>query len=344
MATQDVLVPARYYRRLDEVLAPRGLRLHEVLDEMGLPADAFDAPDCNLRQSQVERLIAVVERMSQRSDLGFELGHLLTLSSHSIVGFGMLASATADDAIRFVARYFRLVMPSFTLKYVARPGIGELHFRPAIAMSHRCFEFHLEAIALAALRDVKDLTSGNPPPCRLQFSIDEPRHRYRYESLADTQTFFSALREPGIMLVVGTDLRSVRLPMSDANALNVAEERCRSKLNQLSGERRYSEWVMMTLREVGNGGPSLNEVARQLNLSTRTLNRYLQREGTSFRGLAAQVHHELACQRLLGGTQSVTEIAYSLGYTCISNFTRAFRGRANCSPTDFRQRGGSVPR
>lgn len=344
MPTPDLLVPSRYYKRLGDVLERHGLALQSVLEQMQLRPDAFDAPDGTVRHSQVERFVALVERISGRTDLAFDLGPMLSLSTHSIVGFGMLASPTADDAIRFVARYFRLVMPSFKLRYVCKPDRSELHFTPTIAMGHQCLAFHLEAIALAALRDVKDLTSGNPPPCRLQFSIDEPRHRYRYESLADTQTFFSALREPGIMLVVGTDLRSVRLPMSDANALNVAEERCRSKLNQLSGERRYSEWVMMTLREVGNGGPSLNEVARQLNLSTRTLNRYLQREGTSFRGLAAQVHHELACQRLLGGTQSVTEIAYSLGYTCISNFTRAFRGRANCSPTDFRQRGGSVPR
>lgn len=342
MSTRDLLVPSRYYRRLDDILGRHGVALQSVLERMQLPADAFDAPDGTVRHSQVERVIRLAEHLSGRTDLGFDLGPLLSLSTHSIVGFGMLTSPTADDAIRFVARYFRLVMPSFKLRYICKPDRGELHFTPTIAMSHQCLAFHLEAIALAALRDVKDLTSGNPPPCRLLFSIDEPRHRHRYESLADTQTLFAALSEPGITLIVGTDLRSVQLPMSDANALNVAEERCQLKLNQLTGERRYSEWVMMTLREVGNGGPSQDEMAKLLNLSARTLNRYLQREGSSFRSLAAQVHHELACQRLLGGTQSVTEIAYSLGYTCTSNFTRAFRGRAGCSPTDFRQRGAAA--
>lgn len=342
MATQDMLVPARYYRRLAEVLTPQGLELHDVLAQMGLPGDAFDAPDCNLRQSQVERLLALVERMSARDDLGFELGHLLTLSSHSIVGFGMLASPTADDALRFVARYFRLVMPSFRLKYAAGPGVGELHFRPTIAMSHRCFRFHLEAIAMAALRDIKDLTGGQSPPVRLQFSIAEPRHGERYRQLRDVRTFFDVLDEPGVSLIFAADLRSYILPMSDANALKVAEERCDTRLRQLGSEKRYSEWVTMTLREVGNGGPSLDQMAKLLNFSPRTLARYLQREGSNYRSLAAHVHHELACERLREGGQRMSEVAYSLGYTSLSNFTRAFRTKANCSPSEFRERHGTA--
>jgi AraC-like DNA-binding protein len=341
MATHDFLVPARYYQRLDDVLIRHGFRLRDVLAQMSLPADAFDAPDCNLRYSQVERLITAVERMSGRSDLGFELGQFLTLSSHSIVGFGMLTSPTVDDALRFVARYFRLVMPSFRLKYVSKPDRGELHFRPIIAMSHRSLAFHLEAIAMAALRDVKDLVGNNPPPLRAEFSIEEPHHGERYRSITDLKCFFGVLREPGVSLIFGANMRSFPLPMSDTNALRVAEERCQARLRHLSSEKRYSEWVTMTLREVGNGGPSLEEMAKLLNLSSRTLTRYLQRERATYRDLAAGVHHELACERLSGGGQSVTEIAYSLGYTSLSNFTRAFRLRADCSPSEFREGQGA---
>ncbi|NKF24531.1 AraC family transcriptional regulator [Solimonas marina] len=338
MARQDLLVPARYYQRLDDVLIRHGFRLRDALAQMSLTPDAFDAPDSNLRYSQVERLITVVERLTGRYDLGFELGELLTLSTHSIVGFGMLASPTIEDAIRFVARYFRLVMPSFKMKYVGKPDRGELHFRPVIAMSHRALAFHLEVIAMAALRDVKDMIQGGAPPLRIEFSTEEPRHGERYRSLRDVKCFFGALPEPGVSLIFGADFCRYRMPMSDANALKVAEERCQARLPHLSSEKRYSEWVTMTLREVGNGGPSLDEMARLLNLSSRTLARYLQHEGTAYRDLAATVHYELACARLLGGSQSVTEIAYSLGYTSLSNFTRAFRVQANCSPSEFRER------
>ena len=94
----------------------------------------------------------------------------------------------------------------------------------------------------------------------------------------------------------------------------------------------------MTLREVGEGLPSLAELAGMLNISTRTLNRYLEREGTSFRELSGRIQYELACERLAAGGMTVTEVAYSLGFADPANFTRAFRERAHCSPREYRQR------
>lgn len=335
MQSHDLLVPARYYRRLDEILLRHGVDFRELLRQMSLPVDALDGPDCSLRLSQVERLIAIAERMSGRSDLGFELGGVLTLSAHSFVGFGMLASPTAYDALRFVSRYFALVMPSFRLSIASKPRGEELRFTPAVAMSHQCLAFHLEAIAMAALRDISDLV-GRPAPTRLLFSIKEPKHVERYARLRDVTAFFGVSSEPGITLQFSSDLRDFRLPMQDKNALKVAEQRCQEKLHQARSARGYSDWVSMTLREVGNGGPSLVEMARLLNLSPRTLNRYLQREGSSYRQLAAQAQFELASERLSSSLLSITEIAYSLGFTDLSNFTRAFRQFAGCSPREFR--------
>jgi AraC-like DNA-binding protein len=335
MAKQDLLVPARYYRRLDEVLARHQIDFRAILQQMSLPSDALDAPDCSMRLSQVERFIAIAERLSQRSDLGFDLGSNLTLSSHSYVGFGMLASPTVFEALRFVSRYFTLVMPSFRLRLVSSPGREELHFTPTVAMSHQCLAFHLDAIAMAARRDICDLI-GHAVPVRLHFSMKEPKHVDRYGKLSDVTAFFGVNREPGITLIFDMDLRDIRLPMHDKNALKVAEQRCEGWLHQTSRARHYSDWVSMTLREIGNGGPSLAEMARLLNLSQRTLNRYLQREGSTYRELAAKAQFEMASERLSSSALSVTEIAYSLGFTELSNFTRAFRQFAGCSPSEFR--------
>jgi AraC-like DNA-binding protein len=100
--------------------------------------------------------------------------------------------------------------------------------------------------------------------------------------------------------------------------------------------------VTMMLREASDGVPSLTELAHTLNLSARTLDRYLAREGSSFRELSTRVRHQMACELLRGGTLNITQIAYQLGYTDAANFTRAFRRQANCSPSDYRQRRGAA--
>lgn len=343
MQAKDLLVPARYYMRLGEVLQKHNIDMRDCLRTLKLPQQALEEPDAMLRFSQVEALIAEVVQVSGRGDLGFELGKLLTVSTHSFVGFGMLNSPDVYSALQFVSRYFRLVMPSFRLRHSTGPDYCELHFTPTLAMGHQCLSFHLEAISTAALRDVQDLAGDRRPPCRLDLSIPEPLHVRRYAELRDVKCSFAGDRTPGARLRFSGDLRAFPVAMADTNALKVAEERCRALVQQVTGVRQFADWVEMTLREVSDGLPTLAELAAMLNLSTRTLNRYLEREGTSFRELAGRVQHELACERLATSALSITEIAYSLGFRDTANFTRAFRSRADCSPRDYRDRARSQP-
>lgn len=337
MARRELRVPVRYYLRLAEVLARHRVDIAQVLRDLGLPDSLLAEADATLDFSQVDRLIGHLCRLTGRSDLGYDLGKLLSVSTHSIVGFGMLSSPDVDHAMSFVARYFRLVMPSFRLRYRSGADFGELHFTPVVAMGHECLVFHLEAIALAALRDVRELAGGRTPPCRMSLSIPRPAHAKRYAELRGVHTEFGSEPAPGARLLFEADLRDYPLVMADPNALNVAEERCRAQVAHVASNRQFADWIAMTLREVGEGLPGLAELAATLNLSPRTLNRYLAREGTSFRELSGRIQHELACERL-ASSMSITQVAYSLGFDDPANFTRSFRDRAGCSPRAYRQR------
>ncbi len=340
MAARQLLVPARYYVRLGEILVRHGIDVSGLLREFDLPEEKLQQADAQMAFSDVDRLVCRAVEISGRSDLGFELGKLLSVSTHSVVGFGMLSSATVDDSLRFVARYFRLVMPSFRLRFTGSADRGELLFTPVVAMSRACLDFHLETIAIAALRDIDDLSSGRRPPCKLTLSMTEPAHVRRYAELRGVTSRFNSEAGPGpfVRLDFAENLRALPLLLSDSNALQVAEERCRSLVRQVTEVRQLSEWMEMTIRDMGDGVPTLVEMAKMLNLSTRTLNRYLEREGTSFRQLAGRVQFELACERLTSSAQSITEIGYSLGFRDSANFTRAFRDKAGCSPSEFRQK------
>lgn len=341
MAQPDIQVPARYYARIGEVLAQGRVDLPAILRAARIAPGTLDKPDATLRVAQVDRLVQEVFARTGRTDLAFDIGKLLTASAHSFVGFAMLNSATVDQALRFEAQYFRLVMPSFRMRYTSGPDFGEMHFTPAVAMSHLCLSFHLEAIGMAALREISDLTGERRPPCRLDLSIPEPPHVARYaRELRDVRVRFSADPTPSVKLRLLADPRTLRLSMADSNALKVAEARCRALVQQVTGGGRFADWVAMNLREVAEGLPSLEELAATLNISRRTLNRYLEREGTSYRELSGRIQHELACERLTRGGMSVTEVAYSLGFKDRSNFARAFRAMAGHSPGQYRRQHG----
>lgn len=344
MATSDLLVPARYYARIPEVLARDAIDFVALLKSQRISPRLMTEPEAMLRFSQVDRLIEKIFEKTQRSDLAFEIGKMLTASAHSFVGFGMLNSDNLDQALRFEAQYFRLIMPSFRMQYRSDDKHGEMLFTPTIAMSHLCLAFHLEAIGIAALREVSDLTGNHRPPCRLDLSISEPAHANRYaQELRDVSVRFATDPTPCVRLRLSGDPRVMRIAMADVHARRLAEERCRTLVQQVAGGGRFADWVAMTLKEVPDALPSLDQLAALLNLSKRTLNRYLEREGTSFRELSVRIQHELACERLASG-MSATEVAYSLGFTDPSNFSRAFRTQARYSPGQHRGRTGKSKR
>lgn len=333
MRSSNLWVPTRYYARLAEVLSRDDVDLTALLRKLRLSPTLLTDPAAMIRVSQFDRLIESLCVQTGRTDIGYELGKLLTATSHSFVGFGMLNSETLDQALRFEAQYFRLIMPSFRMRYTSGPDHGEMTFTPAVAMGHLALAFHLETIGTAAHREVLDMTTPHHPRCRLELSIPAPPHAERYRrELKNVEVRFGVDITPVIRLRILENPRALRLTMADSNARHMAESRCRAMVKQISDDQGFSDWITMVLREVADELPTLEELAGNLNMSSRTLHRYLAREGTSFRELSGRVEQELAVTRLKSGAMSVSEVAYSLGYADRSNFGRAFKARTGYSP------------
>ncbi|MFO1142146.1 MAG: helix-turn-helix domain-containing protein [Amaricoccus sp.] len=83
---------------------------------------------------------------------------------------------------------------------------------------------------------------------------------------------------------------------------------------------------------------SLDGTARALDVSRRSLQRALSREGTDFRSIANAIRARRAAELLRGTSASVTTIAAELGYSTPANFARAFRNATGLPPEAFRRR------
>ena len=89
-------------------------------------------------------------------------------------------------------------------------------------------------------------------------------------------------------------------------------------------------------RQIWSHQVGLGIVARELGMSAATLKRRLDAMNTSYSAILSErrLHHAV---RLLEGSDiSVREIAGSLGYTAVSNFSRAFSKAQGMSPRQWR--------
>ncbi|MDN3680937.1 helix-turn-helix domain-containing protein [Vibrio tapetis subsp. quintayensis] len=78
-------------------------------------------------------------------------------------------------------------------------------------------------------------------------------------------------------------------------------------------------------------------IANALNMNLRTLNRHLAQQNTSYRGVVEKYKLEKALHLLDAGKVNMTEIAYQLGFSDLSTFSRAFKRWTGVSPISIRQ-------
>jgi AraC-like DNA-binding protein len=73
-----------------------------------------------------------------------------------------------------------------------------------------------------------------------------------------------------------------------------------------------------------------------MNTSARSLHRQLQKEDIAYQDILNEVRKTLAEKYLLDPANSVTDIAFKLGYNDASNFARAFKRWSGMSPNEFK--------
>jgi AraC-like DNA-binding protein len=92
------------------------------------------------------------------------------------------------------------------------------------------------------------------------------------------------------------------------------------------------------IRRLPDGEPRRDEVARELCMSERTLQRRLEQEATSFIQLLDDTRRELAEQCLGRLHLSLAQAAYLLGFADQSSFFRACRRWFDLSPGQYRSK------
>lgn len=111
------------------------------------------------------------------------------------------------------------------------------------------------------------------------------------------------------------------------------------ELQQTLEKRIDSTSLSRKVRSLLDEAPELKSaraVADELSISSSTLKRRLQSEGTTFRILLESSLLERAKLRLIDRSMTVTEIAIGLGYSDLTNFSHAFKRWTGQSPRQFR--------
>lgn len=329
-------VPARYLAALVQALEAEGLDCRAPLRRAGLQRAALDVQGARIAREAQTAAMQALSHATGRSDLGFTMGTQVNLGRVDVAGQLLLNARTLGEGLTRLAPYFPLVTPAVRMHCAPLAHGLSVTYATAHPMPYDMALAVLEAVVVASHRLALFLLQERSLASRIELSWPTPAHAARYRELAGARVRFGAGGPPGVVVQLPAAQADAPLPMADAAALALAEQRCVALLRKLTRSSGLASWVRSMLHEVEDHLLTQAEVAALLNVSARTLSRLLEREGVQFGALSREVRHAKACALLAHDAHSLAGIAHKLGYTDAANFSRAFRVQAGMTPGTWR--------
>jgi AraC-like DNA-binding protein len=327
-----------------QVAGERGLAVSRALAATGLEPSDLTRQDLEIAAGQELTVIRNVLRwLGDEAGIGAEAGARMTLGMIGVWGFAMLNSRTTREAIDVALRYG---YGHFSFVF-ARPFVEQHEHEVHIALDAAELPGELRPFLierdLAAHVVLARQILGAQALVRTETTLDDARARPLAATLAPHRLIPGCGRDA---LVLPAGILDVGLPAADQYALERWTQQCEAMITRHPGHDGSA--VVSTVRSAvlrdPQHAPALEEIARVLNVSPRTLRRRLADSNTSFRGILDDIRRLIA-EDLLGEGNTVTDVAYRMGYADAASFSRAFKrwtGRTPGTPPLDDRASGSV--
>ncbi len=307
----------------------------------GIAAQSIRDPFARISNRRTDALIRLAAASIPDASFGLRAAHCWHPSNLGALGHAWLASSTLHRALERLVQYWRILDAegNVALK-VAREGVEFRHAPPKVDPVVDAVGGDL---AVAIIVDMCRLNYGHAlKPLRVGFRRAKPADAAPYERLFGCPVDFGRTAD-GFVLAHAVADRP--LPTANRQLVALHDRILAQALARLDRDDVLARARAALLERLSTGDLSEDALSADLHMSRRTLQRRLADEGTAYAALLDATRRDLALRYLEDPSKSVTEIAFLLGYSQHSVFTRAFRRWTGRSPSRYRPaRAVSSPR
>jgi AraC-like DNA-binding protein len=327
----------RVSTQLARKLTELGVSPASVLRHAGLPAGLLDQEKIVVSTDELFALYRGIAQASDDPAIGLKLGTEPRVEWYDPIAMTAVSARSLRDALERLSRYKQLTCPE-ELRLTEHGDECRVRFRWLLAeetepamLTDLCFAW----VVGIARRGTGDRVN----PRRLEL-----RGRTRDRQMYETHFGCPARVEDQENAIV-FDKADLDRPFVTHNAelLSVLAPQLDAELAQALASHAIGDQVKGILkRRLAGRRPGLGDVAKELRLSVRTLQRRLADDGASFQQLMQEARRELARHYLLHSSLELNETAYLLGYEDAHSFFRAFHDWEGSSPGEWRARHAQV--
>jgi AraC-like DNA-binding protein len=337
----DKVYPVIKLATVIDALAAEGIPAQEALAGVRLSIDAMSSPATRISLDQVIECYSNAVKLSRDPHFAYHTGQRFHLSAYGMYGFAILSSMNYRQTMQFAEHYHQLATPLAEICFSEQNGFGGWTITP---MPHSridalLYKFLVEMQFGICVSLHRDVMGPSFAAREFQVTYGPPDDAAKYTEIFGCPVSFG--KGENRLVFEATWLDGKPMLGNDITYASVIElcDRLMEELQLSAGVAGQVRRVVLTnLMRL----PAFGDIARNVNMSERTLRRKLREENTSFRDLVDQLRMNMAIKYLRDTELTVEAIADSLGFSDAANFRQAFRRWTKAAPHAFRDISGKT--
>jgi len=315
-----------------------GFNIQPIFNQLGIQTDLVHLESATIERELLEQVMEECVARAKGHHFPFVLGETFAFEYLPDLETFLTTSPTLREAVRVFDWVRELINPMIDVRLEEKRDVallvvdltgGDTGQRPAPYFAEAMF---------AAIQKFSRILLGEAPRFeRLCFRHAPPPYRKVYESYFRAPVKF---RQPRYTLEMRKSLLDQPLkggfPALHQQAQYRVERRLQRSLKRPGLVAAIEDAFGRRPALLGQG---IEQMAAELGLHSRTLQRRLREEGQSFGDLQGRVRYRMALQMLEKPGEGIEDISERLGFSDRRSFTRAFKRWSGVSPRSFQSRG-----
>jgi AraC-like DNA-binding protein len=319
---------------LIEAIKAAGANPDDVLGASAVDKAVFSKPDSFIRVSAFARILEEAARASSDACFGLHFGERYNPKNIGPLIYVVLNSPTIAAGIENTARYIKIHNEAGRAALVVEKDRAYLRFSPHELLVDTSRQ-HNEYAMTVALNTLRLMVGSEWAPQEVHFT-----HQLEAATAEHFRVFCAPIMFgcPANAFVIESDFLKREVPAADPRLYRILKRYLGSLLNEMPREDDLVAAVRRVIGEaIRDGEPKLSRAAKKIGMSARRLQRQLKEYGMDFKKLVDDTRRRLALQHIKEEKDTLTQIAFMLGYSDTSAFNRAFKRWTGTAPLEYRR-------
>ncbi|MBB1487556.1 AraC family transcriptional regulator [Oceanospirillum sediminis] len=319
---------------ISRALEEYDVKSEPLFEQAGIDLETARDPNSRFEVTRTSRLFQLAQEASGDPAFGLMVGRMMRPTSWHALGFSIWAGNNIREGLYRVVKYSKV----FT--NCAYGGCEEFEDRIRIwGKAYPTYEPILsdaqyEAFIATVVLTCRHIFPGRFRPLRIGLPRKMP--------LMDMGSFDRMFKCPiefdqdTVWLEIDSQIADTPLPTANSELAQKNDQICAEYIARFDRTDIVNQVYYRLLEVLPEGEPDMETMAQTMNLSTRTLQRKLKERGSSYKQLLDNVRKELALLYIRQSHVPIAEISYRLGFSHVSNFSRAFKRWTGKAPAECR--------